>query len=272
MRGLRRPEPHTLAGAYALDAIAGPDRARFERHLARCQACAAELRELREATARLAGAVAADPPADLIKRAVVAAARTRQLPPVTGQARAWPSVRPAFLTRLGRGGTGRHGVPAPGRLRRPAIRRIALGLAAASVAVAAASGAVAVTAENHLGAARLSDHAITEVLNAPDAVLLTSQVKGGGTATVVMSRRDRSLVFTTAGLPALPVDRCYQLWLMGPTGDRPVDVLPAPEQGMTSPVLATGLAEGDWVGLTIEPIGHSGHIASGPILMLSLAA
>ena len=56
MRTPRRPEPHTLAGAYALDAIDGPDRARFERHLARCLACAAELRELREAAARLAAA------------------------------------------------------------------------------------------------------------------------------------------------------------------------------------------------------------------------
>ena len=271
MRGLRRPEPHTLAGAYALDAIAGPDRARFERHLARCQACAAELRGLREATARLAGAAAADPPAGLVERAVAAAARTRQLPPVSGRAWAWPSARLALLTRRGRGGAGTRGAPAPGRPR-PAARRIALGLAALSVAVAAASGAAALTDENHLGAARLSDRAITEVLNAPDAVLLTSRVKGGGTATVVMSRHDRSLVFTTAGLPALPVGRCYQLWLMGPGGDRPVGMLPAPEQGMTSPVLATGLAEGDWVGLTIEPAGHSGHTASGPILMLSLAA
>ena len=256
MRGLRRPEPHTLAGAYALDAIAGPDRARFERHLARCQACAIELRELHEATARLAGAVAADPPAGRIERAVAAAARTRQLPPVTGRApRRAPSRTPGRALRP-----------------RPVGRRIALGLAALSVAAGAAAGAVALTAENHLGAARLSDHAITEVLNAPDAVLLTSRDKGGGTATVVMSRRDRFLVFTTAGLPTLPTGRCYQLWLMGPAGDRPVHVLPAPEQGMTSPVLAAGLAEGDWVGLTIEPIGHSGYTASGPILMLSLTA
>ena len=32
---LRRPELHTLAGAYALDALSEADRARFERHLAR---------------------------------------------------------------------------------------------------------------------------------------------------------------------------------------------------------------------------------------------
>ena len=31
----RRPEPHTLAGAYTLDALTRADRARFERHLAR---------------------------------------------------------------------------------------------------------------------------------------------------------------------------------------------------------------------------------------------
>src|ERR1035438_4243761 len=30
----RRREPHTLAGAYAMDAISAPDRTRFERHLA----------------------------------------------------------------------------------------------------------------------------------------------------------------------------------------------------------------------------------------------
>jgi Anti-sigma-K factor rskA len=86
------------------------------------------------------------------------------------------------------------------------------------VAVAAASGSVALTTENHLVAARQSDHAITEVLNAPDATLLTSRVKGGGTATIVMSRRERLLVFNTAGLPTLPVGRCYQLWLMGADG------------------------------------------------------
>jgi hypothetical protein len=34
---------HTLAGAYALNAIDDMDRARFDRHLAECPACAAEV-------------------------------------------------------------------------------------------------------------------------------------------------------------------------------------------------------------------------------------
>ena len=106
--------------------------------------------------------------------------------------------------------------------------------------------------------------------NAPGAVLLTARVRAGGTVTVVMSHRDRSLVFTTAGLPSLPAGRCYQLWLMGPAGDRPVSVLPAPDQGMTSPVIATGLTAGDWIGLTAGPASMSRHPASTPILMLNL--
>jgi Anti-sigma-K factor rskA/Putative zinc-finger len=249
MKNLRRTEAHTLAGAYALDAVTGADRARFERHLARCQACARELRELREAAARLAAAVAAEPPADLVERAVAAAARTRQWPPPdTGQVR-------------GRRTGARRGVS----------RRIARGVAAVFLAAAAASGAVAVTAEHHLGADQAREHAIAEVLNAPDAVMLTARITGGGTATVVMSHRDRALVFTAAGLPALPAGSCYELWLMGPAGDRPAGVLPAPDHGMTGPVIATGLTTGDSVGLTVAPVGRPGHLAAKPILMLSLA-
>ena len=256
MRTPRRPDPHTLAGAYALDAIEGPDRARFERHLARCPACAAEQRELREATTRLAGAAAADPPANMIEQVVAAAARTRQLPPAAARVR-----RTAGTRRAG-----------PRRPRRAAPRWVAAGLTAAFLAGAAATGLAAVTAEHHLSSARQSDHALAEVLNAPDAVLLTARVTAGGTATVVMSRRDRALVFTTDGLPPLRAGRCYQLWLMGPAGDRPAGVLPAPDHGMTSPVIATGLAAGDWVALTVEPASRSPGSATAPILMLNLTA
>src|SRR5258708_32126862 len=80
--GTSHPEPHTLAGAYALDALTGTDRARFERHLTRCEQCAAEISGLREATARLAAAAAAAPPPGLTERALAATAHIRQLPPL----------------------------------------------------------------------------------------------------------------------------------------------------------------------------------------------
>jgi anti-sigma factor RsiW len=85
LRGLktRGLEPHTLAGAYAMDAISAPDRARFERHLAGCEECTQEIAGLREATARLATAAAVPPPSGLKERVMAAAAVTRQQPPGT---------------------------------------------------------------------------------------------------------------------------------------------------------------------------------------------
>ena len=62
----------------------------------------------------------------------------------------------------------------------------------------------------------------------------------------------------------------YQLWLMGPRGDRSAGMLPSPHGGMTGPVIAVGLAAGDRVGLTVEPAtGLPRRPASRPILMLS---
>ena len=118
----------------------------------------------------------------------------------------------------------------------------------------------------------LRDHEIAQLMTAPDAVMLTARARPRGTATVVMSHRYRSLVLTTAGLPPLPAGLRYQVWLMGPSGDRSAGLLPAPHGGMTSPVIATGLAAGDWIGLTVAPAGGSAHPASTPVLMLDLTA
>ena len=144
----------------------------------------------------------------LVERAVAAAARTRQLSPDTGRPPAWRRNRRASLA----GWTNR--TPGPRRSWRAGRRRLALGLAAVFLAAVAASGGIALTAAHHLGAAQRSELAIAKVLNAPDAVLLTARVRAGGTVTMMMSRRDRALVFTTAGLPPLSVGHCYQLWLM----------------------------------------------------------
>jgi anti-sigma-K factor RskA/putative zinc finger protein len=261
----RRPEPHTLAGAYAMDAADGADKARFERHLASCPACFHELAELREATARLAGAVATEPPANLVKRVVASASQTPQLPQVPpGPAPRWRPLRP----RQPRSGTRR----LPGAPRQSLRAGLALALAAALLAVAAASSVTALTASHQLGTAELRDHLIAQVLTAPDAVMLTARAKPRGTATIVMSHRYRSLVLTTTGLPPIPAGHRYQLWLMGPSGDRSAGLVPAPQDGMTSPVIATGLAAGDRIVLTVAPQGGSPHPASTPILMLNLTA
>src|SRR5258708_4595753 len=123
----RRSELHTLAGAYAMDAVPVADRARFERHLAACRPCARELQGLREATTGLAMAAAARPPERLIERTMDVAARTLQLPPTAIGRPAWARAQRRLAPRRRP-----HPSHAPTALRSPrkqAIRpRLALAL------------------------------------------------------------------------------------------------------------------------------------------------
>jgi len=251
-------ELHTLAGAYALDAVSDPDRARFEQHLAECEACVQEIRELREATARLGAAAAVRPRAGLKEQALRAAAQTRQLPPVT---RRTPPVR--------RGWAASPAITAASRLwQRPSLPRLATALAAVFLAVAVTMGALAMGAQRHLDRDQVQARAIAAVLTAPDVIMLTARVTTGGTATVLESRYQHSLVFSAAGLRRLPVAKRYELWLMGPGGTRPAGMLPQSRAGMVGPMIVSGVAAGDRVGLTVEPTGGSGRPTAAPVMML----
>ena len=77
-----RDDLHTLAGAYALDALPEDDRMRFEGHLPRCEAFTQEVRGLREASAQLAVAVAASPPPRLRAETLSRIGQVRQVRPV----------------------------------------------------------------------------------------------------------------------------------------------------------------------------------------------
>src|SRR5215470_13303476 len=167
----RRPQPHTLAGAYALDALAGADRARFARHMTRCQQCAAEISGMWQAAARLASAAACEPPPGLTERAVIVAARTRQHPP------------------LARGRAASRGAR---------MRRVTTAVTAAAVAVVSLFGAAGLTVAHEFGEQQQRGLAVIAVLTAPDATLISAPVTTGGTVTIVMSRRHRELVFAAS--------------------------------------------------------------------------
>lgn len=239
---------HILTGAYALDALeAGPERDQFEFHLRRCQSCATEVRGLREVATGLAFAAALRPPPDLRGRVLAAAASTRQLAPVI-EHHARPSSRSSWAPRLA---------------------------AAAAVAVFAAAvvlGVAQVSVQRQLGQARAQNQAIAAVLAAPDARILVQATSAGGTATVVVSRAEREMIVTTAGLPALPATKVYELWLMGAPRTRPAGLLPAARAGRTQPLLASGLVPGDKLGLTVEPAGGTARPTTTPILVMSLPA
>lgn len=250
---VRRTDPHTLAGAYVLDALAGADRTRFERHLSGCPSCAQEARGLREATSRLADTLATQPPDGMRERVMATAARTPQNPPVTQPARAaW-----RHRARL-RGRTAWRG------------RRWGIAAACGVLAVALVFGGLAFHMNQQLNHEQAGSRAIAAVLNAPDATMMTMPATTQGTATIVMSHQARALVFTAARLPALPSSQRYELWLMDRSGPHSAGMLPQPRAGMTAPVIVSGLQAGDKFAVSAEPVSGASHPTSRMILTVTL--
>ncbi|SDC33794.1 anti-sigma factor [Actinokineospora iranica] len=250
-------EAHTLIGAYVLDAVSDAERLLFEEHLAGCPSCVREVDELRETSALLGGSAAVEPPAELRARVLAAVARTRQRPPRTDR-------RPDGGDR--------------GRSARQAgwPRRVAAAAAAAGIAAAVALGVQAVDAnrrmERHLQAIEQADDQsarIARLLAAPDATLVRGEVTGGGTGTAVASPAKGEVLFLAQGLPRLPADRAYQLWLIGADGPRSAGLLSAAD-GQPSPLLASGFTGREAVGLTVEPRAGSVLPTTPTVVVLPL--
>lgn len=150
-----------------------------------------------------------------------------------------------------------------------------LGLAVATTPPPSLKGAV-LGAVGALSSARDVDAAIAAVLSSPDARIVSGATSAGGTATVVASQSGRTVVFTSTGLPELPPTSVYELWFIGSGGARPAGLVPpapAPPSGMpgtTAPLLASGLAGGDAVGITVEPAGGTQSPTTTPIVVLAL--
>jgi anti-sigma-K factor RskA len=243
----RRAGVHALTGVYALDALQGSERERFERHLARCPACQLEVQGLQATATRFALAVTAQPPAQLKERVLAAAARTTQHPRA-------PEGRP---------------LPEPGR---DWLRRLAIPVAAGALAVAIVLGVLLGLARSQLGKVQAQQRQISAVLNAPGARILTGRPSVGGSATVVVASRLHQFVFTSTGMPALPPSKVYQLWVLGPEGSAiSAGLLTAGAGAGTSPVLASGLYPGDRVGVTVEPAGGTTRPTTSPIVVISLS-
>src|SRR5690348_13950094 len=245
MRLRLRHDLHSLAGAYALDALGSPaEQDRFARHLSRCPSCAAEVRGFREVATAMAFAVTAEAPAGLRPRVLAAAARTRQLPPEVGTQGAHAQPRPA----------------------RPWTQWLPGAVALASIAVAVFFGLAQSHTQDELNQARAENQALTVVLSAPGVQVLSQVSTSGGTATVVLAAERHALAVVTTGLPALPAGKVYQLWLIGTKKTESAGLLPPAKDGRTPAVLATGVVKGDTLGLTVEPAPGSAQPTTKPIV------
>jgi anti-sigma-K factor RskA len=244
-----RHDLHSLTGAYALDALeGGAEFERFTRHLNRCPSCASEVRGFREVATSLAFATATEPPPELRAQVLTAATHIRQLP---------PEVKT-------------HARPRRARVWVPWVPWLSGAIATAAIAVAVFFGFAQAHTQQELAQARAQNQAIALVLSAPQVKLLTHATTKGGVATVVLAADRHELVVTTNGLPALPAGQVYQLWLIGTTKTVSAGLLPSARSGQTGPVLASGVVQGDRLGLTIEPAPGTTKPTTTPILALPL--
>lgn len=255
MRVLPRENMHALTGVYALDAMPGRERDRFERHLARCAACDSEVRSLQDTATRFALAVTLQPPAQLRERVIAAAARTRQLSPAP-HAHALPAPHA-------------HALPQPGRPRW--VNRVAIPLAAACLVLAVVLGILLGLARSELGTTRTQQQQVAAVLTAPGARLVSVRTSVGGHATVVVASSLHEMVFTSKGMPGLPSSKVYQLWVIAASGRATsAGLLSLAADGTTAPVLAARLVRGDTVGVTVEPAGGTTKPTTTPIVLIPL--
>ena len=143
-------------------------------------------------------------------------------------------------------------------------------MTAAAVAAAVALGVIQSSTQHRLDQAQAASRSIAAVLAAPDARLTVHRTTAGGVATVVASRSRHALIISTAGLPALHGGKVYELWFLSGQTARRAGLLPAPAAGRTAPLLASGLAAGDAVALTVEPAGGTSHPTTKPIVVVPL--
>ena len=225
---------HALSGAYAVDALDDIERAAFERHLAECRDCRAEVASLREAATLIAEAVTVPPPPELRGRVLAGIGSIRPLPPEV------PVVTP------------------------PRRRTTRLLVAAAAAVVLVGAGAV-VWQQPWADETSQAPSAFDQVLQASDAMSSSMDLPGGATATVTHSDSLGKAVIVTHDLPAPRTGKQYQLWLnqpgegMVPAGLMALDEDRAVFEGDAATALGAGI--------TVEPEGGSPQPTSDPIAL-----
>ncbi|MFI6421979.1 anti-sigma factor domain-containing protein [Streptomyces sp. NPDC050842] len=248
-------DPHTLTGAYALDALDPEERGAVRLHLAGCAACALEVEEFSETVARLGLAVAGTPTAALRAGVMERIATVRQEPPPTGQA-----VRTTARGWLG-------------------VRRWTRWALAACLATAVGFGGVAAwqyesagDARQEADRARAANDAVAVVLAAPDARISTGRLDGGAVGTVVVSASLDRAVFAASGMAPPPPGKVYQLWYADGDGTMRPAGLMDPGAGAEATLLDGPVDGASGMGVTVEPAGGSPRPTSDPVAVLAFPA
>lgn len=265
---------HALSGAYAVDALDDVERARFERHLAGCSACRAEVESLVTAASELSVLTEVTPPASLRAKVLADIATVRPLPPLPAP---HDDVADADVTSTpppAEPATAAPSEPGVSRLEDRRRSRSAHGLArgwrvmvaAATVAILAIGGFTVWRQIDKDPQQALAD----QVLAAPDATRYGQRLAGGATATIVRSNSLHKAVIVTSGMSQPPAGKVFQLWLQDSTGHMTSAGL-MPGGGDQVVVLSGDASHSKGAGITVEPAGGSDQPTSNPIAYVAFA-
>lgn len=231
---------HTLAGAYALDALDDLERVRFEAHLDTCDTCAEEVSSFHDTAALLGAAEAAPVPAELRRRVLEDIQHVRQIGPVTAR---MSGIAPRLVS-----------------------------VAAAVLAVAVLSLSVVTAGLRQRNDDLQTYEALAAIIQAEDAITLTEQM-GEARLQIVASPGSGAGAVLVNGMDEAPNGHAYQLWLL--TEDEqaiPAGLLEVGEDGSGEHIMRGDMDGVVAVGITVEPDGGSEAPTTDPIAVVPLSA
>jgi len=240
-----------VVASYALGALDGEDRLAFETHLATCSRCQAELADYRRVVGAIGAGVEGTPVPESLKAKTLARATGRPAPaasmPATGSRPGWTWLQAAAVLLIGVLGAYVWSL-------RSTVGVLTRDLAVATERAETLRRELATLRQDHTQLASMVD-----VFGAPDVVRV--DLRGTSPAVSATARAyvslNQGLVFTAAGLPALPAGRVYQLWVIPPNSPVPVSagLLPIDSSGRAQMTidLPQGVNAVGTVAVTNEP-------------------
>jgi anti-sigma-K factor RskA len=242
------PDVHALTGAYVLNAVPELERAAFERHLNECDACAQEVRELRETAARLGQAAAAEPPRYLKSQVFGRINQVRQIPPTNG--------RPAEQLR--------------DRRRWP--MRVMTAAAAVLLVATATLGVVVIQQRNAIRNGDSYASAIASMFESGDVRVVSQRSQRGGTGTVLVSESQNRALLVGLDLPDPGSGKAYQAWYQDANESfRSAGLMPGANAARSTLLELPGIGSTRGVGISLEPAGGSPQ-PTDVVMLLKLQA
>lgn len=248
-----RPTHDTFAenaAAYAIDALEPEEARAFEEHLRGCAECRAAVEEMRSVIVMLPFTVDLVEPPPRIKQQLMRQIRS------TPVARAAAPDAPARAVAARQPARSR-GTPWVALLR----GALPTGVALASVVLVLGLAALLVRQQRELGELRR----VQAVVGSPSTVVAPVSA-GEVRAKLYMLPDSPTAYLVVDGLPRLPSDRDFQVWMLAEGGPVSVGVHHPEGSGRWLIQAPRPMREYDGVGITQEPSGGSPAPTTEPIL------